>query len=310
MSNLERARENARLTRIYILYIPRDIPHACLLFPHSLHHSTGQRVRTIHIKIRDQLLKRFFFSFFVSYYFFPTRNPSIHEKPEYFLPTRTQSLETWRRAGTRSPVLVHANKNPSVDNKEYLTAVHRISSTSPTKNAIEWILLSRILHKNYICVQRMLVNRTSRERAFFSSRRFSFIFFSAKCVGKLWDFLLFVCKPFSLPSSLRRSSACHARNIRAQQNEKQDSNGKSVRISGQVCWFFFFFYYYYCCVCANFGLHFSYFCSMFFLLLLLLLLLRSNRNDRMQKRKIRKTNRDDNRKRDPWEKKNWNWNIF
>lgn len=57
--NVERARGKRR--RQYP-YIPtEDIPHSCLLFHHSLHNS--QRVRTIHIKIRDQLLKHSFFSY-------------------------------------------------------------------------------------------------------------------------------------------------------------------------------------------------------------------------------------------------------
>lgn len=47
-----------------------------------------------------------------------------------------------------------------------------------------------------------------RARILLKLSSFSSMFFisCAKCVGKLWDFPLFVCKPFFAPSSLRRWS--------------------------------------------------------------------------------------------------------
>lgn len=99
----------------------------------------------------------------------------------------------------------------------------------------------------------MLVNVGPAESAHSSQAlEFSSIFFYSlrKMCGKIVRFPVVCVQAFSF---LRRFvvGPSMKRNIRAQQNEKRKSNGKSVRISGQVCWFFV--YYCHCCVCANFG---------------------------------------------------------
>lgn len=117
-------------TNSYIVYTQRYT--TCLFtFPSfftSFHWPTS--AHNSH-KNQRQLLKRFFF--ILRFILFFSHKKSVYSWETGIFSPSADAI-TWRREGTRSPVLVHANKNPSVENKEYLTAVHRILDIANNNN--------------------------------------------------------------------------------------------------------------------------------------------------------------------------------